>query len=340
MLDTTGSMGGLIAGAKKKIWSIANEIADNDPNAIVRMGLIGFRDIGDIYVTKFFDLTEDIDGLYGKLIGFQASGGGDAPESVNQALYEAVTRATWTSYGEDTIRLVFLAGDSPPHMDYQHDVKYPETLVKAKQRGITVHALQAGRRSATQRVWKEIAALGEGIYAQIPQSGNVQVITTPFDEQIHRLQQKMRGTVIPYGQQHTRAAYDKKLSGLGGSAISMGISAEGLAASSADRAAYRAKKRGKREVITGGGDLLAEIEAGTVNIDKLDDEKLPKKLRSKAAEERKALISKRMAERKEIDGQLDGLLKKRGQFLKNNKPKQRHADSFDEKIREGIRLAF
>jgi hypothetical protein len=57
VLDTTGSMGGLIEGAKRKIWSIATAIVDANPDADIRMGLVAYRDIGDDYVTKTFDLT-------------------------------------------------------------------------------------------------------------------------------------------------------------------------------------------------------------------------------------------------------------------------------------------
>src|SRR5882724_8858329 len=38
VLDTTGSMGGLIEGAKRKIWSIATAIVDSNPDADIRMG--------------------------------------------------------------------------------------------------------------------------------------------------------------------------------------------------------------------------------------------------------------------------------------------------------------
>ena len=44
VLDTTGSMGGLIEGAKRKIWSIATAIVDSNPDADVRMGLVAYRD--------------------------------------------------------------------------------------------------------------------------------------------------------------------------------------------------------------------------------------------------------------------------------------------------------
>jgi hypothetical protein len=40
VLDTTGSMGPLIEGAKRKIWSIATAIVDANPDAQIRMGLV------------------------------------------------------------------------------------------------------------------------------------------------------------------------------------------------------------------------------------------------------------------------------------------------------------
>src|ERR1043165_5105833 len=86
VLDTTGSMTGLIEGAKQKIWSIANEITSARPTPDIRIGLIGYRDRGDEYVTKVFDLTNDIDAVYGNSQSFRADGGGDTPESVNEAL--------------------------------------------------------------------------------------------------------------------------------------------------------------------------------------------------------------------------------------------------------------
>ncbi|MEL7543609.1 MAG: vWA domain-containing protein [Pseudomonadota bacterium] len=337
VLDTTGSMTRLIAGAKQKIWAIANEVADNDADAIVRMGLVGYRDLGDSYVTRFHDLTTDIDGLYGRLLAFQARGGGDTPESVNQALYEAVTRASWTlqgtgqtSAGRKPIRLAFLVGDAPPHMDYQQDVKYPETMVIAKRSGITVNTLQAGRRHDTRRVWNEIARLGGGVFAQIPLSGNVQVIETPYDQDIQRLQRQLDSTIIPYGTQRTRAGYREKLSSR----------RTATAASTADRAAYYTKQRGKREVVTGGGDLLAELESGAVDLERLDSAKLPKKLRAASPAEQRAVITAKRAERKKIDRELGVLVKQRSAYIAKRKKSAPRPAALDTAIRKSIREAF
>src|SRR4030095_16707120 len=54
-----GSMPGLIDGAKRKIWSIANQLASGQPTPKVRIALVGYRDRGDAYVTRVHELTED-----------------------------------------------------------------------------------------------------------------------------------------------------------------------------------------------------------------------------------------------------------------------------------------
>ena len=98
-LDTTSSMTGLIDAAKQKIWAISNQIAGGRPTPHVKIGLVAYRDRGDAYVTKVIDLTDDLDAIHGHLMGFKAEGGGDFPESVNQALNEAVTKITWSKIG-------------------------------------------------------------------------------------------------------------------------------------------------------------------------------------------------------------------------------------------------
>ncbi|MEO2012627.1 MAG: vWA domain-containing protein, partial [Pirellulaceae bacterium] len=148
VLDTTGSMGNLIQGAKDKIWSIANELASAKPTPSIKFGLVAYRDRNDDYVTKVFNLTDDIDALYEHLMAFQAKGGNDTPESVNQALHDAVTLMKW-SEGRKVLKLVFLVGDAPPHMDYPDDVKYPKVCELAMERSLIINTIQCGTLAAT-----------------------------------------------------------------------------------------------------------------------------------------------------------------------------------------------
>src|SRR5205085_868706 len=58
-LDTTGSMTGLIDAAKGRIWAICNQILNGRPMPELKVGLVAFRDKGDEYVTRVYDLRDD-----------------------------------------------------------------------------------------------------------------------------------------------------------------------------------------------------------------------------------------------------------------------------------------
>ena len=186
VLDTTGSMSGLIDAAKEKIWSIASTMASAQTAPNIKMGLVVYRDRGDAYITQNVTLSNDLDSMYAQLMDFKADGGGDTPESVNQALYDAVHNMGW-SQDQKTYKVIFLVGDAPAHMDYQDDVKYPETMAIAQQKGIIINTIQAGQDTATTANWQRVASLGNGNYFQVEQAGNAVAIATPFDKKLAQL---------------------------------------------------------------------------------------------------------------------------------------------------------
>jgi hypothetical protein len=332
VLDTTGSMGPLIEGAKRKIWSIATTIVDANPHAEIRMGLVAYRDIGDEYVTKLFDLTTDIQDLYANLLALQARGGGDWPESVNEALHVAVTKLKW-SQGAESNRIMFLVGDAPPHMDYPQDVKYPEVMRMARERGIIVNAVQAGRARDTERVWMEIAQLGNGKYIPIPQDGgHLVVIETPWDIEILELQGEINGTVIPYGPRHKRSSVEQKVGQL--AAAPKPVASE--------MASYLNKyaQRTPGEALIGGGDLVADVVNGRQKLAEVKDEDLSDKVRAMKPAERQALIDQQMVKRKALNERMAALVKKRDQYVLDQRKKAptRVADSFDRAVEETLRM--
>jgi len=208
-LDTTGSMGGLIDAAKKKIWAICNQIAGGNPSPNLKVGLVAFRDRGDEYITKVIDLTDDLDAIHTHLMGFRAAGGGDTPESVNQALHEAVTKIKW-SPNKKTLKIIFLVGDAPPHMDYPDDVKYPDSCKLAVKNDIIINTIQCGRLPDTEKFWKDICRLAEGSYVQIDQQGGpVVVVATPFDDELSKINAELSKATIVFGNGKQQEAGNK-----------------------------------------------------------------------------------------------------------------------------------
>ena len=211
VLDTTGSMGGLLEDAKQKIWWIANDMISAKPTPDLKVGLVAYRDRGDEYVVKPYALTDDLDAMYGHLRAFEASGGGDTPESVNEALDEAVKKMKW-SEDRDVLKIVFLVGDAPPHMDYENGPKYDDLCRIAAKKDLIINTVQCGNIAETTPIWKEIAKLAEGRYAAIAQSGDVAVIETPMDEKLRELNKRMGQTLIPYGDADVRREVASKQS--------------------------------------------------------------------------------------------------------------------------------
>ena len=271
VLDTTGSMGGLIEGAKQKIWSIANEMISAKPTPELKLGLIGYRDKGDDYVVKSFPMTDDIDAIYAHLRGFEAGGGGDTPESVNEALAEAIEKMSW-SQDRSVLKIIFLVGDAPPHMDYANGPKYPELCKAAAKKDLIINTVQCGGMTETTPIWQEIAKLSEGSYIAIAQTGNMTVVSTPMDEKLRELNKRMGATLIPYGDKDVRGAVSAKQT----------FAENAPAAAVADRLSYNART-GKS--VQGAGELLDALSSNQVKLESIDKKQLPPEFEKLTREE-------------------------------------------------------
>jgi Mg-chelatase subunit ChlD len=326
VLDTTGSMSGLIEGAKQKIWSIANEMISAKPTPELKLSLIGYRDKGDEYVIKSFPLTDDIDALYSKLQEFRADGGGDTPEAVNEALSEAINNMAW-SKDRDVLKIIFLVGDAPPHMDYPNSPKYPALCRLAMKKDLIINTVQCGDMAETTPIWKEIAKVSEGSYAAIAQSGNMAAVETPMDKELAELNRKMGETLIPYGDSSVRREVRGKQ-----------MAAEAAApAAAADRLSYNVKTR---KSVQGAGELLDSLASNQVELESIDKDKLPEEMQKLGAAELEARITKAREDRTELQKKIEALSKQREEFIRAETRRLAAAgngDSFDENVAQMIR---
>jgi Mg-chelatase subunit ChlD len=311
VLDTTGSMGGLLEGAKQRIWGIVNEVMQSSSHPDVRIGLVAYRDRGDQYVTQVLPLTEDLDKVYTTLMDYVAAGGGDGPENVRRALADGVAKAGWSRSAVGLAQVVFLVGDAPPHDDYQDEADTLVTAAGAVQQGMIVNTIQCGNSTETKRVWEQIAGRGQGQYFAIAQNGGVQTIATPYDEELGALGTNLGGTYVAYGggagAEGERFRAD---------AVTVAKEMEGAVAT---RAAPMAKaERALNKAVNSYayvGDLLQNIENGTVKLESVKDEDLPADLRQLSPEERKQEIEKRLSARRDMRAKIVSLSKQRDEYI-------------------------
>jgi len=316
VLDTTGSMGGLLTGAKQRIWGIVNDVMQTSSLSSVKVGLVAYRDRGDRYITQVLPLTEDLDKVYSTLTEYQAEGGGDEPEDVRRALAEGVAKAGWSQPSSNRAQILFLVGDAPPH-DYADEPDTLTTAALAVERGLIVNTIQCGSSGTTKQVWEAIAQRGQGQYFLIPQDGGVQTISTPYDKQLSELGNRLGGTYLAYGGgagvegENYRAA--RKEASISTEAAVATTSAPSAAA---DRSVNKALN--SKAYI---GDLLQDIENGSTKLESVKDADLPSELQKLSPEERKKEVEKRLAERSEIRKQILALSKQRTDYIATEQKK-------------------
>jgi Mg-chelatase subunit ChlD len=329
VLDTTSSMSGLIQTAKNKIWSIATTMASAQPTPEIRIGLVAYRDRGDQYVTKVVDLSDDLDSVYAALMDFKAVGGGDTPESVNKALYDAVHHISW-SQDPQAYQVVFLVGDAPPHMNYQDEVQYPESVAAAIEKGIVINTIQCGEIPGTGAPWTQIASLAHGKFFQVEQAGSAVAMTTPYDAEIATVSARLDDTRLYYGSEEEKERMVNKVAATDKLHKSSSIE------SRARRAAFNASAGGRANLL-GKNELVDGVVSGAVRLDQLDQAELPEALKPMAPAEQEAFIEKLAAERAEAQQRIYELTADRDAYIAQQVDDAGgYKDSLDQKIYEAV----
>jgi len=161
VLDATGSMGDEIARLRDNMTSIANQIAALPSEPDVRFGMTVYRDEGDLFVTRNFDLTSDLDSFLDALAEVQAEGGGDYPEALDEALADALELPEWRRDG--AVEIMIVIADAPPQIGRAVQQPTGVTALAAAQRGVKIFPVAAsGTDDQAEYVMRELAFLTGG----------------------------------------------------------------------------------------------------------------------------------------------------------------------------------
>jgi Mg-chelatase subunit ChlD len=330
VLDTTGSMGGLLEGAKTKIWGIVNGIMQSQGaqhNMQVRVALVGYRDRGDAYVTKVTPLTDNLDDVYAQLMSFRAQGGGDTPEDVRTAMLHGLEKVEWSQPAANISQILFLVGDAPPHDDYSEIQDTVTSSKKARQRGIIINTIQCGTMQETVAPWRNIAQYGGGEYFAIEQNGGVTAIATPYDTELSQLGEKIGHTYLAYGKSDSRRAKQKK---------QVEMESRVVSAAPAPAAADRAVNKALNSNAYDDADLVQQVAKGSASLAKIDEADLPDALASLKPEERQAKLDQTIAERKTLQARILELSKQRDEFLAKQSRSAAAKTGFDASVTQAL----
>lgn len=129
IVDATGSMKDEINFLKSDLGKII-EHASAESKVSLRTAALFYRDVGDVYITRHDNFTNDVSKTQAFIAKQDADGGGDYPEAVHTALEASMQNLSWDETARS--RIAFLILDAPAH--------YEEGIIKSLQKTILLFA--------------------------------------------------------------------------------------------------------------------------------------------------------------------------------------------------------
>ncbi len=329
LLDTSGSMSGLIDQARSELWRIVNELSTAKQDgkrpdfelALYEYGKSTLSADGG-YLRRIVPFTTDLDKISEELFALKTNGG---EEYCGWVIQSAARELRWSDSHND-LKLIFIAGNEP---FTQGPIDYRSACKEAISRGIivnTIHCGAHGQGLATQ--WKDGALLADGNYLNIDQNRKVVHIPAPQDKEITRLGVEINKTYVAYGA--LGIVNSERQSAQDGNANKVGIG------SSVQRAACKASHL----YTNAAWDLVDAVREKKVTLDKIDKKDLPSEMRKMNVREQRTYLEQKAQERKGIQERIQRLHRARQEYvaLERKKRTETGDESLDSAIIKCIRV--
>ncbi|MBZ0137302.1 MAG: VWA domain-containing protein [Planctomycetes bacterium] len=328
LLDTSGSMDGLIDQARTQLWKIVNEFATVKQAGLtpdVEVALYEYGNDGlpaaEGYLRMVVPLTTDLDKLSEELFALTTNGGS---EFCGHVIKSAVEGLQWSSSSND-YKAVFIAGNEE---FTQGQVAYLDSCKAAIEKGIVVNTIHCGDyETGVGQKWLHGAQLADGSYMAINSSTPVVHIASPHDEEIIKLGEELNETYVPYGKEGeegaTRQAEQDSNANGGGQGANVN----------------RALSKKNHTYRNDAWDLVDALKEEKVKLEDLKKEDLPEELRDMTNEELKKHLDGVREKRAELTEKLNELEKKRNAHVaeKRREASEGGEETLDEAMIKAIR---
>lgn len=304
LLDTSNSMDGLIEQTKTQLWKIVNEMARSKREGKTINLYVALYEYGNDglssqegYVRLVSSLTNDLDKISEELFKLKTNGGS---EYCGTVISEAVKDLKWTKSNDD-YKVIFIAGNEP---FTQGSVDYKSACKKAISKGIIINTIYCGSYDeGVQTSWKDGADLADGSYMNINQNQEVVHIDTPFDDELVQLGQKLNETYIAYGYEGDELKERQAEQDANANNISPSVMVE------------RSITKGSGQYKNESWDLVDAKKQGTVDLENIPKDQLPKEMQNMSVDERKAYVDKKSKEREKIQKEINKLDQQRRDYI-------------------------
>lgn len=199
VFDTTGSMSDELTYLQTELESVVKRVREKNGNLTVRTSVNFYRDVGDEYITRPFDFSENIDVVLRQLREQSADGGGDYEEAVEQALDNAINAHDWAP---DSTKLMLLILDAPPHNTSENVAKMQWLLREGARKGIRIIAVaSSGIEKDTEFLLRTMAATTGGTYVFLTDDsgvGNSHIEPTIGEYEVEKLNALLIRVICSY----------------------------------------------------------------------------------------------------------------------------------------------
>jgi hypothetical protein len=305
LLDTSGSMSGLIEQTKGQLWTIVNQFIQSKqngrrPELEVALFEYGKNNLSatDGYVRMIQPLTTDLDKISEELFALRTDGG---EEYCGWVIKDATEKLAWSRSPED-FKAIFIAGNEP---FTQGPVSYAQACKAAIEKGILVNTIHCGdEATGVASQWKHGALLAEGKYMFIDHNRAVVHFEAPQDQEIARLGVELNKTYVPFGAAGKES--------LGRQAVQ---DANSIALASQGSALNRALFKSSVQYCNVAWDLVDACKAGNVDLAKMTKDELPVEMQKMSTEERKAFVRAKTEERTKLQEKISHLNAERSKYV-------------------------
>ncbi len=308
LLDTSGSMDGLINQAQSQLWKIVNELATAKCEGVkpeLEIALYEYGNDGlaasEGYIRMVTPLTSDLDQISSDLFSLTTNGGS---EFCGHVIQTATNQLDW-GVGNADLKLLFIAGNEP---FTQGNVNPDDACTKARNKGITINTIFCGDfNEGLKTGWKNGSDLATGHYMSISHNSKTVYIESPYDDKIDELNTSLNKTYVPYGSLGT-SNYARQATEDANSEI-YGVQNKVSRIVSKSSHVYKNTK----------WDLVDANKEKDFDMSKVKKEELPKEMQSMTIDQRKAYVIKKTGERDKINKEIKGLNAQRLKFVAEKK---------------------
>lgn len=161
VVDATGSMDDEIEFLKLELEDVIRNTMDKYKSLSLRAASVFYRDKRDDYLTKNVAFNDDLLKTLNFIKLQHASGGGDFPEAVDDALSTALDSLQWNKNART--KLLFLILDAPPHNEAKERIQ--QLTLKAAAMGIRIVPIAcSGTDKSTEFLLRSMALATNGTY--------------------------------------------------------------------------------------------------------------------------------------------------------------------------------